>query len=928
MRSASSEPAIDSVSDENIRELKERRALCAEMMHGGRNSSSIDFEKEETFCDVPISLSLCAEQGEIPSSPMTQAKETALWCSKGKTATRREDHNKIHERNLAKAKYVVNYDDDSVTLMENKTMRSERSNEAMQSNLDEQHVTRMSKKFFAEKNIMDSVERTSKKLMTNTSFMQKHPTEQQMMCVEKYIVKENKDSIIIEDTQSVDSTANAKDAMKNEKEISDIDKKRNENTKNVSKTMKPHKNKSKSCISLQNVCSDNQVISGRKEAKEAKEEISSESSEVKSHEINTKETLVKLASKIGEVTLLKSDNNNEDDELPLLDPPPLDDFSSIEYHMVEPCTGKDATSTATQSDDDIEHINESEVMQMRAKADGKYKDIDAINTCITQSSPMTQRKNSKSTISDDDLEYIQSSDLSFDSMNFERGDTVRRNDNCSRRRHSKHVLSSDDDLEHVQHSEIHELEFDVMVKSPKECPIMQEVISTEQQELKSFGSSRKKDKNIMVIEKDDLESAEVTVVYNPLNVIRNTWSRSEEIDKYGSVEDQPKDKPEGTYPSPTRRIKNRSSKINYLSSTLSSTSSSPGKRVFQNASDIVEIIDIDALQKADMDVDVMPECKILPVISTGTRAKKSYKNKKSHSENQQENNSTELPIATPPLFRSSKVRMAELQEAVQEESLVDSLKCDQESKAEASSTEISWSAVVKKSISSSSEPQEIRKEIDLEPLIEVEEKSEIGEHARKHDEVELCDKGNLLSAESVTCTTHEHENTRRRVSETKEMKNNIDETTTMTTTIEESLLVDLCAAIPIVDEPRLDKDIVSVTTNKACTEIRRDEEDNERTEDSSLLASEVQFDEIRRGNLAAERKESQRESSLQLQPREVEGNSASGRNNSAFSKEVRLQPDQHKTTEKRNKEQTYEAPKEHPTTAKKPSCKSKRKKRR
>jgi len=923
MRSTS-EPAIDSVPDENIRELKERRALCAEMMHGGRNPSSIDFEKEEAFRDVPTSLSLCAEQGEIPSSPMTQAKETALWCSKGKAATKREDHNKIHERNLAKAKYVVNYDDDSVTLMENKAMRSEKSNETMQLNLDEQHVTRMSKKFSAEKNVIDSMERISKKFMTN-SFMQKHPIEQQTICIEKYIVKEDKDSIIIEDAQSIDSMVNAKNAVvikKNEKEISDIDKKRNENMKNISKIMKPHKNKFKSCISLQNVCSDNQVISEEKEAKETKEEIFSDSSKVKSHEIDTKEILIKPVSKMEKVTLLKFGNNNDnDDELPSLDPPPLDDFNSIEYHIVEPCPCKDITSTATQSDDDIEHINESEVMQMRAKADGKYRDADAISVCITQSSPVTQRKNSKSTISDDDLEYIQSSELSFDSMNFERGDTVRKNDSCSRRRHSKHVLSSDDDLEHVQHSEIHELEFGVVAKLPKESPTMEETISTEQQELKSSRSSRKKSKDIMVIEKNDVEAAEVTVVYNPL---KDTWSRSEEIDKYGFVEDQLKDKPEGIYPSPTRRIKNRSSKMNYLSSS----SSLPGKRVFQTAGDIVEIIDIDALQKADMDADMTPECKILPAISTGTRVKKSHKSKKSHSESQQENNSTELPITTPPSFHSSKVRMAELQEAVQEESLIDSLKCDQVSKVEASSIEISWSSVVKKNISSSSESQEFRKEIDLEPLIEVEEKSEIGEHAKKHDEIKLCDKDNLLSVESMISTIREQENTRRRVSETKEMENKIDETRTTTTTIEENLLVDLSAAIPIVDEPCLDKDIVSVTTNKACTEIHRGEEDNEKTEDSSLLASEVQFDEIRRGNLAAERKESQRESSLQLQPRQVESNSAFGRNNPVFSKDVRSESDHHKTSEKRNEEQIREMPKEHSTTARKPSGKSKRKKRR
>ncbi|RLU14896.1 hypothetical protein DMN91_012783 [Ooceraea biroi] len=841
MRSAS-EPAIDSVPDENIRELKERRALCAEMVHGNRNPSSIDFEKEEAFRDVPTSLSLCAEQGEIPSSPMTQAKETALWCCKSKAATRREDHNEAHERNLAKAKYVVNYDDDSVTLMENKTMRSERSNEAAQSSADEQHaVARVSKKSSARRNVVDSVEKASKRFVSSSSFAQKRPTEQQTACTEKYVVKEDEDSIIIEDARCADSNAKDGAARKNEKESGDIDKKRNENVKNVSKVVKPHKSKSRGCVPLQDVCGNNpRVTPEDKQVRCAREEASSDTSRTKSP-IDMKENFAKLASIMEKAALLWSDNNNDDDdelpplEPPPLDPPPLDDFSSIEYHMVEPCLGKDTTSTpSAQSDDDIEHIHASELMQMRARADGKYKDASAVSACVVQSSPVAQRKSSKSTISDDDLEYIHSSELNFDSMNFERGDAVRKNDSCSRRKYSKYALSSDDDLEHVQDSEIRELELGTMASSPKESPTMQEAAPTEQQGLRSSRSGRKR-KDIMVIEKSDAEAAEVTVIYNPLE---DMWQRSEEIDKCGSVE-QLKDKPEAAYPSPTRRMKNRSSKTS-CSSSSSSTSLLSGKRVSQTAGDIVEIIDLDALQKADMDADVAPECKIL---SAGTRGRKSRKSKKSHSEGQlQENSSMELPIGAPPSFRSSKVRMAELQEAVQE----DSPKWYQESKAQAPpSTEISWSSVVKKSISSS-ESQEIRKETDLEPLIEVEEKSEIGERARKHDELGVRD--DPLSVGSVRYT--KRENTRRRVlSETKGVEDNVDETRTTMTTMEESVLVNLSAAVPIVDEPRLDKDIVSVATDKPRTKIRRNEEDKKRTGDSPLLASEVRFvaDEIRRG---------------------------------------------------------------------------------
>ncbi|KAG5315143.1 BCAS3 protein, partial [Acromyrmex insinuator] len=805
MRSAS-EPAINSVPDENICELQDHRALCAEMAATTTTTTSIDYEKEEAFCEVPTSLSLCAQPGEIPSSPMTQAKETALWCSKGRSIdSRTEDYrSEAHERNLAKAKYVVSYDDDSVTLMENKTMRSDRNIEIWQSNLDERV-----KRPVARRAVVDS-ERIS-----SSGTTQKRPIEQRMTRAEKYVVKEDDDSVIIKDARRMDSTMN----FGVRKEENDADKK-------------------------------------------------------------------------------KYDNDNE---LPSLDPPPPDDFSSIEYHMVEPC--KDTALTSTQSDDDIEHIHESEVMQMRMKADadnGKCKDSDVTVNMVAQfSSPVMRRKSSKSTISDDDLEYIHNVDLGFESTNSgDAGTTTltKASNNNSRRRHSRHTLSSDDDLEHVQLSEVHELELDAVARLSQRESLQatQEMTSVEQQGTKSKSGKRRKD--IMVIEKNKEETPEVTVIYNPLEEV---WSKSEESDKRSSI-DYFKDKPEGPYPSPTRRPKNRGSKMTNFSSSLL-----PAKRASQTTdSDIVEIIDIDAMQKAS---DTTPECKILPVIA-GARTRKSRKSKRSQSDGQsQENSSTELSIS------------------------------DQDSKA-LSLAEISWSSIVKKSISPSSDLQETRKETDLEPLIEVEEKLEADEHARKLEEAKFCGRDSPTFLEPMERVMCEHQSTRQQTYKIKEEEEeekkflfDQDDIDLMATiTVKESILVDFHA--PIDEEPRVDKDIARIARAK----ISRDKGDNKATEGSPLFASEVRsvVNETRRGNVATERRESQRESSLQLQPMQRQqvgigdNDSTTGtseRYDTAFSK-MSLESD-HGYAEKRN-EADRETPGEHSIAAKKASNRSKRKKRR
>ncbi|XP_014484326.1 PREDICTED: uncharacterized protein LOC106749423 isoform X2 [Dinoponera quadriceps] len=527
MRSAS-EPAIDSVPDENIRELRERRALCAEMLTtgpaagSGSDVSSIDFEREEAFRDVPTSLSLCAEQGEIPSSPMTRAKET-VWCCK--KSGRRD------ERSFAKAKYVVNYDDDSVTLMENRTERNGTIDETRPPNEVSRGALRRSARRAGD----------SEKASDPARKRADQPAR-----VEKYLVKEDEDSVIIED-RSLDD-----------------------------RLEKPERAK--------------------------------------------------------ESTAAETGLQSTDDDLPPLDPPPLDDFSSIEYHMV---------AAAAQSDDDIEHIH----MEMTRPEAGER--------VTTGSSRGQQRKSSKSTISDDDLEYIHSSEL---------GDTPdvksRRpeSDGCSSRtaarRHSRHALSSDDDLEHVQHSEIRELE-----------SLAVENCSTEQQQAKPSGKRRK---DVMVI--DSEAAAEVTVIYNPLEEVC-------------AAERKPV--------SPTRKAKSRAA----------SRTSLPGKRAPSPTADLVEIIDIDAMQKAE-ELDAASKCKILR--QDGARGRKPRKSKKWHAS------------------QSSQVG-------------VDSSKMAEEEWREPVVAEVSWSSIVKKKLSDDAETA-LRKElVDLEPLMEVEERASRAKEEEDND---------------------------------------------------------------------------------------------------------------------------------------------------------------------------------------------------
>ncbi|XP_043259417.1 uncharacterized protein LOC122401394 [Colletes gigas] len=604
MRSAS-EPAIDSVPDENICEVKQKKLLCVEIAPlANPGSCSIDFEREEAFRDMPTSLSLCVEQGEIPSSPMTQAKETT-W---GKRLDKRGE--KSHEKALPEAQYVVNCSDDSVVLMENKSVHGRRNAPA--------HCKSESKK------ATEPEKEKSKKSGKNGAGGNCGKRESKAP-MKRYVLKEHEDSIVIEDTRE-ESKNNCKKKVEEAKGKVESSK----------ETATKSKSKSKSSASQDSRYAKPAVESDGKCSGKLEDPIVELGYVVEGAE-KTEEP------KFADVEKCKS--------------PPLestDDFSSIEYHMIEtPCCSKEGTSV--QSDEDIEHIQRSEITQLQQ--------AECIDVEKCTGSPVMQRKNSKNTISDDDLEYIHTSELVETPDKKSKEDLLLEADKGSGydSSASKRTLS-DDDLEHVQISDV--------------CPVIlkddcerksQEAPTGSEQVTKSKG---KKTKDIVVIESDS-SAVDVTVI------IKESW-KTKSVEKKEDLEECTKETGIVETVSPLKKIKSRQTKT--------SPSNIPPKR----SPGTIEIIDIDAMQKAEMEVltDTVstPECKILsgPEVS-GTRAKKSRKNKKSYVDsNPQTDHSSESS------------RTVEEQKPA---------------------NEISWSAIVKKK--SISVEREIPKDDDK--LVEIEE---------------------------------------------------------------------------------------------------------------------------------------------------------------------------------------------------------------
>ncbi|XP_043485442.1 uncharacterized protein LOC122513241 isoform X2 [Polistes fuscatus] len=479
MRSAS-EPAIDSVLDENIRDVKERKELCVEV--ASMKSAGIDFEREDAFQDVPSRLSLCAEQGEIPSSPMTQAKEST---ARSKRCNKYEQHaHETQELNLAKAKYVVNYDEESVVLMENK-LSSDKVN------LMREKAQQTSFSFPTSSSSSSSSRHQSNK--DNEKIISKKQSHKESKIrVDKYIVQEKDDSIIVKDpTRCADTTNNC------------IGKKHCD-------TLKDNKcgGSSDERVSKIDQNSDKKIT---------------ESSKIKSkHSSGTDRSFVELDKpNVNNDGVMNVECKEENETTP------SDDFNSMEYHLVDSnCPIKDPM-VSDHSDEDIEHIQRSELLRVReSDKENSEKSIDLPG--YSDSSPITQRKNSKSTISDDDLEYIHITELSemLDnkynlatiSSNVEKSD-----EDCSMssKGQSKHTLSSDDDLEHVQHSDVcssSTLEINCP-KTTMDTELNLNVKLASQETMRAVTKSKpiKRRKNIFVIEDNTTEDVEVTVMVDPMD---------------------------------------------------------------------------------------------------------------------------------------------------------------------------------------------------------------------------------------------------------------------------------------------------------------------------------------------------------------------------------------------------------------------------
>ncbi|CAL7948292.1 unnamed protein product [Xylocopa violacea] len=603
MRSAS-EPAIDSVPDENICEVKERKALCVEIAPiTNPGNSTIDFEKEEAFRDVPSSLSLCVEQGEIPSSPMTQAKEAA-WCKKSD----RKDDKGARERSMSEAQYVVNCSEDSVVLVENKVTYGRRSSST--------HVKAESKRSC-------EAEKVAKKSSRNGSGASCCKRVETKTSAKRYVLREQDDSIVIEDTTCDDSENSGGKKTGCERSAVEDTKGKHLESKRGDCSKETAKSKSKSKSSTVQDCKDTKfefIMESKSSGKRVEPIIELGSITEETDKQKDFKSAVNVDVSVKETDKYKSPPSDS-----------TDDFSSSEYHIVDtPCCNKDGTSVP--SDEDIEHIQSSEINQLQQDECADSDKCADVISCAG-SSPIMQRKNSKNTISDDDLEYIHSSELvetpdkSKEDMKLEAN---KGSDSESTTAISKCTFS-DDDLEHVQHSDVcavpPEVSKDVRERSTKK---FQET-STEQS---SKSKSTKKTKDIVVIE-SDTSDADVTVIFKPVEGWKNKGTDKKDDSDEGV---NTKDTPVSESPSPLRKAKVRSAKT--------SPSNVPSKRSQAG----IEIIDIDAMQKAEMEVSSdttsASECKILsgPEVCA-TRTKKSRRNKKSNVETNIQ--SSETPVDKP-----------------------------------------------------------------------------------------------------------------------------------------------------------------------------------------------------------------------------------------------------------------------------------------
>ncbi|XP_015110410.1 uncharacterized protein LOC107036778 [Diachasma alloeum] len=517
MRSAS-EPAIDSVPDDDIRDVKEHKQLCVEAATMTPDSCVIDYERG-AFRDVPTSLSLCAEQGEIPRSPMTLARENS-WI---KRSPKREDD--VHERSIAAAKYVVNYDDDSIVLMENKTAELDKY-------CDEPEPEKVTKR----PGII--VPKRNKKSAEGP----------------KYLLQEHEDSVIIEDTSGPRVEAKKLD-VKLEKTDVKTDQRR------AKKEVMERAGEAEAMI----VERLDQTIDNFVELK-ALEALADEDQPPEPEPMDASvSSLCKM-------------------NLPL-ELPTLDDFNCMDYHIIEPNVF--TKETYHVSDDDIEHISSEVVLELVDAKLERFEKLDSIQDY--EVSPVRHRKSSKSTISDDDLEHIQASEITellerAKSFAMERAEDL-----------GKKGVLSDDDLELVPPLE--GPASPALGLSPPPGDSKSPEPLDKPPPVRSRGSRKRKD--VVVIDSDPSE-AEVTVIVKSLGA-PGPWRKSKSPDKDLTEEIDRCSEPKS----------DQNSSQSLPKKTRVRTPKTPAQ--IPKVPSVIEIIDIDAMQKAEMEIAgaPAPECKIL-----------------------------------------------------------------------------------------------------------------------------------------------------------------------------------------------------------------------------------------------------------------------------------------------------------------------------
>lgn len=615
--SLANEPAIDSIPDENICELKECKTLCAEMATmGGVQSSSIDFEKEEAFRDVPTSLSLWAEQGEIPNSPMTQAKE-AIWRKRSGTT----DDNEIHETNISRARYVVNYSDDTVILMENKMLH--------------------------ERNV-------------ETSSTEKHAVLQMPNVTKVYCVKKS------DDLRKGDIDYKSTCVRKNtgyEKE-SEIDKK----VKSTQDTIKIVKEKSKiaTCKKKSKMYARQEFSNEHQVTSEGKNLMQEDIAHlIKPYELES-DVSVTVEKQVKPAMEVKTEVPAEE-TFQVLDAPSSDDSSFTDFLIIEP--GKD-TSSSNQSDDDTVHVCCSEAPHIgESEFDGTNRRKPVSGLIPIHS----LKRSSRHIVNPKVIDSSHRKEVTMKSFKVEKDQD---NSSFIDRNYSKHTnsSSSSDDLEHT---EIQELNQDTLYKagtSQKSAMIaekMQTGCSSMQQSPKFKSGKRWKD--AVTIEGD----VSILTAEGTMSSMGKTVGKS---------------------PSPTRKIKSHTSKTSCQMDT-------------------VKVMDTDAMQKAEMEtaagVSITSEYPISSSssddISGACIRKYSRKDKKLHPDEQPQCTSTDDLS-----FQSLKVKLAELQEAV-DEIISDSNKSGIQ-------TTIDWNSIVKKVAPL---VLEARKKMDIELLTKIEEKIDV-----------------------------------------------------------------------------------------------------------------------------------------------------------------------------------------------------------